>query len=648
VLEGWFELTPELLEGRRQALASDELTHYFDGQEPQWRHALAPAGQIPRRPVAVDGLAQLGAPAGDTQSLVMLIGADGTGKTTALRQIACDLVARGRRVLVRSPGARLDPAAVGALDPVDGGWVLVSDEADEIASDVEKAVEQLFETGRGRVHWLLAARDIEWKAQFLRRGRVLEPAWERFGNVWPILGHRSIVLSVTAEATEASAGLGAWTSIGAHAADAPAILDAWAGAGALGALARLPEGERPEALAERSTKKLGISNATLLGASLDLRFGVAGLPTLVEQALGRLDDAGVREAFLFSAVAQAAGVDGLDLLVLADLVGVDRARAHQTILAPLAEAGLAGGSAGTLRPRHPSLSGVAVQLLADRRVDGDLEDLLRRLVRGTAATGNDVKSLAAGGAIMNCGPLLSEKLQQLGLAPELSDQVAATVGDEAEAALPDFLLFTVARARTYQAAGRPADARRALRARMADATSKQDWDMVGRSYLHELSRPEAGAGRLAEAAALAGLALADGEGLGQVTMNDGKLALLAMGAAATELAVAESADVAHSALFRRQLRVCTHLGEKVTPKWDQRARFDFHTFAVQADEYGIPKTSAAEALLWLAETLQTALAMVEDPDVKDMAQRLIPEKGRLEFSHLEHTIGLGRLPWAKE
>ncbi len=115
--------------------------------------------------------------------------------------------------------------------------------------------------------------------------------------------------------------------------------------------------------------------------------------------------------------------------------------------------------------------------------------------------------------------------------------------------------------------------------------------MVGRSYLHELGGPETAAGRCAEGATLAALALSDAGGLGQVLMADAKMALLALGAACTTLAAPEGATV-----FRRQLRACAHLGEKVTPKWDQRARFDFHTLSVAADEYLIPKTSAAEAL----------------------------------------------------
>jgi hypothetical protein len=651
VLDGWLELTPDLLEARRTALTPEDLKRYFDGQEPEWRHALAPPDQIPRRPMAVDGLAKLRAPAAGTQVLVLLVSADGQGKSTALLQIASDLVAEGQRVIFRAPGALLDPTAVAELPRDDDGpgWILASDDANEIAKDVETAIQQLVAAGRSDIHWLLSARDVDWKAQFIRQGRCLEPSWDPSVELWPILSNRPTVFTVTAVTTEASDGLGAWAASGTlgATADAPPILAAWAGAGTLGATAALPEPLRAEALEERSTKKVGVSDATLLGGGLDLRYGAEGLPAFVEQAVGRLDGRPVQEAFLFAALAQVAGVDGVDLNVAADLIGVDRGDRHTAILTPLGAAGLAGGSAGALRPRHPSIARVAVQLLAAGRLPGDLQDLYRRLVRGTATTGNDVKGLAVGGAIMSSGPLLSEKLQQLGVERPRADEVACAVADEAEAMLADFLLFSVARARTYQAAERPVDARRILRARIADATSKNDWDMVGRSFLHELSGPETSVGALAEGATLAGLALADSEGLGQLLMADAKLALLALGAACTELGLPEDGS-ATTALFRRQLRACSHLGEKVTPKWDQRARFDFHTLKAQANEYLIPLTSAAEALLWLGETVQTAMAMVEDEELKDLARRLVPADGPLRYAHLEYTIGLGRLPWAKE
>lgn len=625
MLDGWFELTHSFLEDHRGALTPEDLRRFFDGQEPRWRHGFAGADQIPRRQMTVDGLAKLRQPTDDRQAMVLLVGPDGQGKTTALLQMAGDLVGEGRRVLVRAPGARLDPQAVADLD-AGTTWFLVSDDASEIAHDVEKTVEQLAGVGRHDIHWLLSSRDVDWKAQFMRGGRTVEPAWERSADLWPALGNRVIGLAVTP-------------------AEAVTILGAWGSADALGAASALADSERAEALEERATKTLGLSNATLLGASLDLRHGAEGLPALVQSALAPLAGDPARGAFFFAAAAQVAGVDGVDLFVLADLVGVDRGDRHAAILERLTDAGLASGSAGALRPRHSAIARAAVRLLADGRFDADLEDVYRRLVRGTAATGNDVKSLAAGGAIMTCGPLLAEKLQQLGLDVSRSGEVACAVSDEAEMALPDFLLFTVARARTYREAGRPADSRRLLRDRMADATSKNDWDVAGRAFLHELSVPESEVGQLAEGTALAGLALADGDGLGQVLMADGKLALLALGEACRELGAAGAAE---GAIFRRQLRSCHHLGEKVTPKWDQKARFQFHTLEVAANEYEIPKTTAAEALIWLAETVKTATDMVTDAAVADLAKRLTPEDGALTYSHLEKTIGLGRLPWAKE
>ena len=625
MLDGWLELTPTRLEDYRAALTPEDLAQYFDGQEPEWRHALAPGDQIPRRPVAVDGLAHLSQPAAESQALVLLVGPDGTGKSTALRQMACDLVAQGRRVLFRSPGAHLDPTAVAELP---GSWVLVSDDANEIAHEVEKAIERLFAADRQDVRWLLSAREADWKGQFLRYGRSLEPAWERFAELWPALGNRSTVLGVGAP-------------------EAATVVAAWARAGALGALAAVADDDRAAALEDRSAKKLGISDGTLLGGSLELRYGAAGLPAFVERAGGPLPGP-AEAAFRLAAAADVAGVDGVDLLVLADLTGVDRVGCESTLLAPLCRAGLASGSAGALRPRHRALAQEAVRSLADGRLGGDLEEVFLRLVRGTATTGNDVKSLAAGGAIMNCGPFLSEKLGQLSLPRGRCDQVACAVADEAERALPEFLLFSVARARTYQQADQPDGARQVLRARFLDATAKRDWEMVGRSYLYELSGAETAAQQCAEGAALAGLALADADGLGQLLMADAKVALLALGSACVELAGRGLAGDEGNAVFRRQLRSCAHLGEKVTPKWDQRARFDFHALAVAADDYAIPKTSAAEALLWLGQTVTSATGRISDGEVKELVNRLLPDNGTLTLAHLEETIGLGKLPWAKE
>jgi hypothetical protein len=188
-LDGWFELTHSLLDDHRAALSAEDLKQFFDGQEPRWRHGAAGAEQIPRRQMVVDGLAKLRHPTDERPAMVLLVGPDGQGKTTALLQMAIDLVGEGQRVLVRAPGGRLDPQAVADLAG-DTTWFLVSDDASEIAHDVEKAVEQLATARRHDIHWLLSSRDVDWKAQFRRGGRTVEPPWERSADLWPALGGR--------------------------------------------------------------------------------------------------------------------------------------------------------------------------------------------------------------------------------------------------------------------------------------------------------------------------------------------------------------------------------------------------------------------------------------------------------------------------
>lgn len=622
MLEGWTDLTPQFLDSHRAPLNAEELVRFYDGQEPGWQHAQA-GDEIPRRQVVPDTLVALRDPAVPTQ--VLLVADAGQGKSTALRQIAVDLVRSGHKVLFREPGAALDPSAVAALPARGVGlmWILVSDDAEEIANDAEKAIEHLFAVDRNDIHWVLSARTVDWKARFLRYGRSLEPAWDRFGKLWPALGDRDKTMALSAP-------------------EADKLLGLWAAVGCLGALEEVAEADRAEVLLTASTTKKGLSDATLLGAVVETRFGADGLPAHLEDALAKIDDH-LRRAFLSAAAAQVAGVDGVDLYVLADLIGVDRARRRQDILVPLGQAGLATGSCGALRARHPAMARAAIASVEAGRIDGDLEDIFRQLVRATGVTGSDVKTLAVGGAIMNSGPLLAEKLQQIGIAAGQSHRLACAVADEAEAGLGDFLLFTVARARTYREAGKPLEARDILRSLIAGAPAKKDWDLVGRTYLHELSVSEAAVERPAESIVLAGMSLADAAGLDRVTMADAKLALLALGTACGHVD-----DLEHEVVFQRLLRAGSHLGQKVTPKWDQRARFDLHTFDVRADEFDIPFTSAAESVVWLDQAFSVALDRLEDAEIRAFAERLLPDVGHRTYSELEKTIGLGRLPWALE
>ncbi|MDP9072827.1 MAG: hypothetical protein M3N98_01410 [Actinomycetota bacterium] len=618
MLAGWTELTAAFLEQYDSPLSVEQLHRFYDGQQPDWHHASAPDLQIPRRQVAIDALAQYEVLVAPT--MVLLVGTDGQGKSTVLRQVSVALAKAGRRVLFRSPGTPLDVDAIAALPP-GSQWILASDDSDEIADSLEEAAQRIETDRRRDIHWLLTARYEDWKVRFRRETRNVEPSWGRYADLWPEVGAAARVLALST-------------------ADAQKVVDAWSAAGALGALADLPEAERAEALEDASHHRRYVSDATFLGGALDRRYGAEGMAAHVEAVLERLaqDDhrlgAGhnMRQAFLYLAAADAAGVDGVDLYVLADLVGVDRAERDQ-LLAKLGHEGVAAGSAGVIRARHPAVARAAITLAADGRFGTDLSDIFRRLINGTGETGTELKGLAAGGAIMNCGPLLSNKLQQLQIPAAEADSVARSAADEAAAVLSNLLLFSVARARTYRETGEADDALTILRAEMADAMTKEDWNLAGRSYLCEMSVCEALVGHVTESIVLAGLSVANVEGLGRVSMTEAKLALTQLG----QCCVAMDEE-AFSLPFQGLARACPHLGAKVTPKWDQAARLDFHNFGLLADRFDVPECSSAEAVFWMADAIVEAKSQLDDTELEALWKRLLPGTERPPFGRLKITV----------
>lgn len=614
---GWTEITPVFLADHSTALSRADLRSFFDGQAPDWRHAAAPDDQIPRRRVVAGGRAHLKFPLG--QSMVLIVGADGEGKSTALRQTAVDLVQEGHRVLFRGPGAALDVDAIVAL-PGAATWILASDDADEIAGDLHEAVTRLHAAGRRDIHWLLTARYEDWTARFRVGPKSVEPAWASTVDLWPEVGGSPRVL-------------------GLNLGDSVRVVGAWEAAGCLGALGRVAAAARPEALVEACRGPNGLSAATFVDGTLRLRFGADGLVAHVAELLPRMADDQhrfdgghtVQDAFLYAAAADVAGVDGVDLHVLADLLGVDRGD-RRRILERLGRDGLATGSAGVLRVRHRDLAGAGVVVADELGVD--VERVFVELVRGTAETGNDMKGLAAGGAIMTCGPTVAAKLQELGFDEARAYRIARAAADESARVLPDLLMFTLSRARTYRGAGEPGQALAILRAALDDATDRGDWSAVGRSYLYDLGVSEGDAGHIMESIVLAGLSIANVERLGQVSLTEAKQALDRLGEACTRM---DGADV--DPPFQRLLRACTHLGRKVTPKWDQPARLNFHRYGVLADELGVGQCSDAQAVAALSDAVAAARRHVDDAGLTALWTRLLPDPERPPFGPLTQTVG---------
>ena len=612
---GWQEIDPTSIADNPAPLSEADLRTFFDGRAPDWAVATAPTYQVPRRKVVADAMAMLRSPTSPVMAL--LIGTGGDGKSTVLRQIAVDLVGAGKRVLFRVPGTALDGDAIAALPPSEAGWILATDDADEVAWDLEPLIERLIKDGRRDIHWLLTARDSDWTAEFRSAGRSVEPQWDRHVEVWPRRMARAQALPLTAE-------------------DATGIVVAWESADSLGDLAAVAADERAAALLETAQALPGqsLSGGTLLGAALERRLGTEGLSAHVRAVMEHLaaSDRALLDAFMYTAAAAAVGIDGVDLRVVARLTGVSPEN-RRDIRQQLAEAGIATGGREALRPRHVAIA-VAATLLADGGVaDVDLEQVFRNLVRGTGETGKTVRPLVSDGAIMTVSPALSDRLQRIGVPAERATKMACATADEAQRTLPDLLVFIISRARTYLNVGRAEEGSAILREAIPGVLEREDWERVGRNYLYELNLCEGQVRRQAGSVLLAGLSVSDGKGLGPITTMDAQLAMTSLGTAAAAMEPSER-DERYTLL----LRGAAHLSRFVTPKWDQPARLRFIAFDKAADELELPACSSPVAIGWLADAVVLAAEQRPGDDLAALWASLFPDGGRPGFTVLEKAL----------
>ncbi len=571
--------------------------------------AQAPESQVLRRQAVAPAVA---ANVGSIEmTMVLLVGPRGQGKSTTIRQIAVDLVRAGTKVLFRDPGTPLDIDAVAALP--EGPWVLVSDDAEEIAADLETTVTPLAKR-RKDLHWVLVGRSPDWESKFKQQGRSAEPPWEKFVSLWPTLGMRAKLLELAP-------------------ADADRLAAAWTANGSLRALETDPEEERGQYLLGAVESRQGMSDKTLLGGILDQRFGpellldhVAGLMAPV--------DASDLDSFLYVAVADACDFDGVDMAVIADLAGVDRAEAP-AIRQRLIAHGLCSGSGPALRSRHPAIARSAVRLVdAGRAGDRNLDDIWRKLVQSTGKMGRELGPLLSDGPIMTAGPVLGDRYERFGIPRDRADRTARVVADEGMAAMGDrFGLFSVLQARTYRLSGLPAEASAILRKAFSDDLRKQDWDRIARGYLYEMALAEAAQGHDLETIVLAGLSLTDVRRMGPVTYTDAKIALVEIGEAC--LRMDEAMLVPR---YANLLRAATVMSPTVTPKWDQPTRARFRAYGERADELQLPEGKLIEAFEWLAEALATAAGEIHDPEIELIWKRLVPDGGRPSLTLLKRTV----------
>ncbi|HQX17812.1 MAG TPA: metallophosphoesterase [Anaerolineales bacterium] len=616
-LDGWQEITPEFLESRRRKLGDEELELFFNGQEPSWEHALANRSIIPHRDLVQKTLTTL--LDAKTPLLVRLFGAGGEGKSISLLQIVVMLVIEGWNVLFHEDDGGLFPHQILNI-PETGRWVLVSDNAEQIVPNVLDAVTYAKRNGRNNIHWVLAARDTDWTAAWRNSSYRNEPNWSLLVREWPPKDERSTFFSLSRD-------------------EAERVIMAWKNANCLGDLADLADEMRIERLWSAATGTGDINDKTLFGGVLDTRFSAEGLIDHVGKLMQRLRDDDKKigdrgftlyDAFIYAAAMDAIDIEGLDLNVIADLAGVERKNRRTQILMPLGFETAGTGSGNVLRTRHPAIARVAISLV-ETEFQTDLEEIYQDIVGGTieAHLGGSL-FIPNYGKIINCGNILSKKLQNLRIKRDRANQIAIAAADEAEKYEPELIANTTSLSKSYREAGRYSEAKNKMRGSLTRTVSCKDWARRGRAFILELSVVE-GSTNVLHGICLSGLAAADIQAFSELTIEHAKLCLSGIGIDCRRMN-----DLTKDNIYAKGLRAVAVLGSTIH---SDNMRYYLRD-AQKADELGVDVCDFDTAFIWLQNAVKEAYLAIDDTDLITFMHQLgITDARAIKFQKLKSLLG---------
>jgi SIR2-like domain len=467
-IDAWVLVDPTYLGAAKIPLNTSELRTYFDGQVPTWRHALSE--RIPRRAVVEETVGRIldKTRSGGSNSLSVLLGASGEGKSTALLQVAADVARRADEWnVIWRPTADtvLDPRQVADMSAEPRPSLLVTDDADRIVEELFEVVTLLHSGGKRNVHILACARDTDWH----HRGGGGKP-WSLYvdydGPSW---------------------------MRGISAADALQVVVAWGdpAVDALGELQRLPDdASRARALEEAAREEGPGNEGSFFGGLLRARFSAAGLMAHVSEMINRLESRDIGEsgrtlgdAFLYIAACHVA-VGPLDRRVLADLMGVPYDRVGVILERPLGEEAASVRAGLAMWTRHPAVAEAAVEV-AHRDIIASLSDLYGELVRQTIITQKRVEIWPQSyQALVHCGARLAHRLPK-GIAGDARHQAAVAAVQASVQLLPDDLSVAIDYSMVLRRAGEPTLSLETLQAHWSSADHAVDRAQYIRPYCTE-------------------------------------------------------------------------------------------------------------------------------------------------------------------
>lgn len=361
---GWDEFWLSDLSGFEKPINELQAVNFFDGATPSWEVAIS--NSIPRREIVdnmVGTFSRLLSSQRSECAICTLLAAGCEGKTTALLQASFEILKKfpGKKILFRKNNSR--PFEVDALLPSltsHNDWLVVIDEADQVAKDVLQYIESGLKGFEGRIDFLLACRDSDWKAS------------EANSLPWSFSSaYKEVVLKDLSKA------------------DAEKIVAAWESYGPKGlgeGLANLDSNSRVEKLRYYAKKESRLSSGAgaFYGALLLSRHN-GDLLEHAESMLHRLDKVEVKDgktlkdALGYIAAMHAEGFDKLTFDVLASTMGLTVPKVQRLVTNKLGQEAAATSTSTTVFTRHKYIAEAVVDVL-ETKFDVDITYLFIDLV----------------------------------------------------------------------------------------------------------------------------------------------------------------------------------------------------------------------------------------------------------------------------
>lgn len=595
-LAGWEQIDAAYL-GALAPLRPEEVVRYFDGATPTWRHATC--ADIPNRAA----VAEIGRRLAEVQttkaacSLQLIRAAGGEGKTTLLLQAAAAAAKSGSWHVLWRPAPRvgLPPEHIVKLDPAKH-WLIVADDAENLVHDLSESARLLHEAGHSHVHFLVAARDTDW--------RYFNGDRQPWGTL--LKKHPEILLRELRD-DDANMLIGAWRKYGSD---------------GLRELASMPSADQQVAALLDAVHGAAAARdeGSFFGGLLAVRFGPDGLRNHVIALLNRLkgthienSDRSLFDALLYVAACHEVGISGLDEKVLADLVGVDREWVQTLVVNPLGEEAAAVRSAGHVLTRHSKVA-AAILVAAEQDLGADIAEVWSAIMHQTVRTGMEIQMDRRWFAdIIHAGPRLQRELPHQFTA-QRRKEIAIAAAKASVAAESDRLSRIVDLGKTYQNACDLAAAIQVFRDNLPTVTSKTDFTEVIRGYMNAWGTFEGEIVTPGEKSAanawLFGLSLSDKFSTAPITETAAMLGCSSLGLAFGKLAQPDS-----NCPFSLGRSAATFLGWLTNPSPNVIHHLQAHERGLRSAGTARPKNNE-EAIGWLTTAVAQAGRELQDPFLK--------------------------------